>query len=236
MTGDTPEAPIRPAATVVLVRRGRQGPEVLLLERNRHSTFVAGAHVFPGGGLDAADQLPEIRQLCTAATASSDSQALAYRVAAIRESFEEAGVLLARTSAGSVLESGIIGLAGELERYRDALLQGQTSLQEICRQQAWQLDTASLHYYSRWITPPGQIRRYDTRFFVCEAPPGQEGRACQRETVAHTWLTPGRAIDRWRKNEISLVFPTAVTLQELADLDSVEAILATARTRQSEEV
>jgi len=234
---DDTDVPIRPAATLILARQSRHGPEVLLLERHRRSAFVAGAHVFPGGALDPADHAPELHRLCTDENTSptpGDSEALAYRVAAIRESFEEAGVLLARTAGNTLLQPGAGVPAEQLQRYREALLQSRLDLSRICREQAWQLDTASLYYYSRWVTPPGQSRRYDTRFFVCEAPPGQEGLACQRETVDQLWLTPGQAIDRWRREDISLVFPTAFTLQELADFDSVDAVLEMARHRPPE--
>lgn len=232
MSGDVEDVPVRPAATLVLVREGRSGPEVLLLERTRHSAFVAGAHVFPGGALDPADDHPEIRPLCLppdpATFARNPPDDLAWRVAAIRESFEEAGILLARTDSGHPPQPP----GAELEHCRESLLGGHTTLAEICRQRTWQLDTGGLHYYSRWVTPPGQTRRYDTRFFITEAPPGQEGRACQRETVAHRWLRPAEAIDRWHSRDISLVFPTAVTLQELAEFDSASTLLEMARKRQ----
>lgn len=234
MSGAVEDVPVRPAATLVLVREGRKGPEVLLLERTRHSAFVAGAHVFPGGALDPADDHPEIRSLCLPPSpdtlACNPPDDLAWRVAAIRESFEEAGILLARTAPGNLPQPP----GAELEHWREALLSGRTTLTEICRQRGWQLDTGGLHYYSRWVTPPGQSRRYDTRFFITEAPPGQEGRACQRETVARNWLRPAEAIDRWHSRDISLVFPTAVTLQELADFDSASALLKMARKRQAD--
>jgi len=238
ITQEDTDVPIRPAATLILARQGRRGPEVLLLERHRRSAFVAGAHVFPGGALDPADHAAELHRLCTSPNTSSpapgDSEALAYRVAAIRESFEEAGVLLARTAGNALLQPGAGVPAEQLQRYREALLQGQLDMSRICHQQAWRLDTASLYYYSRWVTPPGQNRRYDTRFFVCEAPPGQEGLACQRETVGQLWLTPAQAIDLWRREDIALVLPTAITLQELADFDSVDALLEMARHRPPE--
>ena len=228
MTGDDPEVPIRPAATLILARDSPRGPQVLMLERHPRSVFVGGAHVFPGGAVDALDYDPAVHRLCTA----SKARDLAWRVAAVRECFEEAGVLMACQSGGARVWGET---PQSLESQRRQLMAGDLDLSGLCHQQQLQLNTGDMHYYSRWVTPPGPPRRYDTRFYFAEAPAGQQATACQQETVSHCWIRPAGALDRWHQQQISLVLPTVVTLQELADFDSVHSLLAHCRLRAEQQ-
>jgi 8-oxo-dGTP pyrophosphatase MutT (NUDIX family) len=194
-----------PAATVTLVRDGEDGLEVLLLQRNHQSGFVPGHHVFPGGALDGNDESPAIAALChglddgkASAALGLASGALAYWVAAIREAFEEAGLLLAYDADGGML--GIDGSPG-CERFREhrrAVDEGARPFADVLREERLRLATDRLVYFSHWITPIGRSRRYDTRFFVAQAPLAQEALCDQRETIGHVWIAPAAALAGYR--------------------------------------
>src|ERR1700722_416737 len=175
---------IRPAATVMLVRdapvsSGGTSLEVLMVRRNLRSDFVGGAYVFPGGAVDPLDGGPEAEAMCagrTDAGASAllgfESGGLAYWVAVVRETFEEAGILLARREGGPELLAG----DDEVERFvteRAAVNAGTRRFLDLCRDENLRLTVGDIHYFAHWITPRGAPRRYDTRFFVAAAPPGQ---------------------------------------------------------------
>jgi 8-oxo-dGTP pyrophosphatase MutT (NUDIX family) len=215
---------VRPAATVMLVRDTPDDRvEVLLLQRHPDLVFVAGAHVFPGGAVDPADS--------TAASASvaiglDDERAsglldvpaggLAYWVAAVRETFEEAGLLLATT-----LDGGDPWLdpqrAARLHDARPDVEAGRVTLAELCRREGLRLELGPLRSFGRWITPLGAPRRYDTRFFVAPAPRRPEVRVDEREAVAAEWVEPEAALDRFRAGEIDLILPTERSLAALAE-------------------
>jgi 8-oxo-dGTP pyrophosphatase MutT (NUDIX family) len=233
MTGKAEVTPL-PAATIALVRDARDGLEVLLLQRNFQSGFMPGVHVFPGGGLDPGDESGEAHQRSAGPADPEASRmlgiergGLAYFIAAIRESFEEAGVLLAYGDSG-----GIVDLHGDAaERYRShrrSLNQGHSDLGEIARAENLRLATDQLVYFSHWITPVGAPRRYDTRFFFAIAPQHQEAEHDNREAIAHTWLRPAEALDRYRREELKLRTPTIKTLElfsQFAGIDSLTAAL-----------
>lgn len=211
----------KPAATAVLMRDGASGPEVLLLRRHRSSGFVPGAYVFPGGRVDAADHEVEWKGL-------ADPPA-EYWIAAVREVFEETGVLLARTHAG-----GFCGDASsdrELEACREQLMQEQTTLGQVLEQRGLQLDASALAYIAHWITPVPEPRRYDTRFFLARLPAGTVIRADAREMTDAVWLTPVDALGRFEAGRLPMVFPTVKTLQLLQVYGSVEEALATFRAQ-----
>lgn len=193
-----PAAP-RPAATVVIVRDGAHGMEVLLLRRaERSNDRSSGAFVFPGGTLDAADRaLHDLVRGLDDATASARLRVAAggldYYVAAIRECFEEAGLLFACDAHGAP-----VALAGsasdELAALRSALRHGQTSLRQVCERHGWLLAADQLAYHSHWLTPPGLPKRFDTRFFVALAPAAQEVAVDRSETLEHRWIHPADAL------------------------------------------
>ncbi|MEM9714441.1 MAG: hypothetical protein AAGA17_19620, partial [Actinomycetota bacterium] len=172
------EVQVRDAATVMLVRDGDDGLEVFMLRRNLDSAFVAGAYVFPGGAVDPEDaDDPLLDELCVGRTDPDASRSLgvergglAYWVAAIRESFEEAGVLLAHTPGGEFVSFAESDVEERFADHRVAVDAGRVRLAEVCRAEGLTLAVAELHYFSHWITPKGPPRRYDTRFFVCRAP------------------------------------------------------------------
>ena len=229
-----------PSATVTLVRDTAAGVEVLMMQRNLQSVFVPGMYVFPGGALDAADGAPELNALCSG---MADSQAsntlgiptggLAYWTAAIRESFEEAGLLIGYDETAGLVALDTPDLAERYRQHRHALNQGTRGLLEILRAERLTLAVDQLVYFSHWITPVSAPRRYDTRFFVAAAPPAQSPLHDNHETISHVWVRPATALDRHRKNDFKMRFPTTRTLEEFAAYDSVGALMAAMRAKRN---
>ena len=212
---DSAPAPARPAATVVLLRPGTSGPEVLLTLRPDSMTFGAGLHVFPGGRVEAADSDPRI----LARTDGGD----AHRVAAIRELFEEAGVLLAIRSAGAQLEAAD-PLTAALTALRTALAAGELDLATILERHDLRLPAGELVEIAHWQTPRAYPRRFDARFFTVALPPGATLDLDPREVAGHAWLTPAAALARMAAGEIRLWPPTSTTLQRLERTTDIGAI------------
>lgn len=235
-----PAVEIRPAATLMLIRDGADGMEVLMLRRHPDAVFAADAWVFPGGAVDASDgDLPGNAVLgATDSDASTaigvPSGGLAYLVAAVRECFEEAGVLLARHAGGDALDITSDLDTTRFARHRRDLLAGRRSLAQMLDAEALVLDLTGVFYVSHWITPPGPPRRFDTRFFVAPAPPGQAATHDTAETVESVWTTPARALERWAAGEIHLVFPTIKNLEALTRFPSSAGLLAAARAESTE--
>jgi recombination protein RecT len=212
----------RPAATVMLVRdRVDGGIEVYLARRSGRSAFVPDVYVFPGGGLDAEDASPRaIARLDRLDGAVPP----AFAVAAIRELFEEAGILLAREADGGPPE------AAALEAARESLTAG-APFADVVETAGWTLLASSLAYYSNWITPPGLARRFDARFFAARVPEGQTAAVDAVEMHDGLWLDPADAVARSERGELALIFPTRKHIERLATFGSVDALLAHARGR-----
>ena len=211
MSGTKPEA----AATLLLVRDSDFGLEVFMVQRPSRGAFP-GLHVFTGGKVDVQDA--ELVRLIpyigvTEAQAQRDLAsplALHYYLAAIRECFEEAGVLL-----GSI-EQGLIGAALTRELH---LMRGR-DFGSLCTEMGVSLEFGELHYFSHWITPDVAPRRFDTRFFVARMPAGQSAIHAEGETVGGEWVQPRRALERGETGEWALIMPTIVSLQSLANYRS----------------
>jgi 8-oxo-dGTP pyrophosphatase MutT (NUDIX family) len=206
------DIPIRPAATVLLVRDRHDGLEVFMLQRNLRSAFVPGVYLFPGGGLDPAD-------------GEGDG---AYRIAAIRECFEEAGVLLAYGRDGQILRLARDDIARRFEGHRAAMNAGHLGFHEMCDREGLTPATGALVPFGHWVTPPGAPRRYDTRFFITEAPPQQTPFHDDVETIAHAWIRPTDALARFERKEIELIYPTEMSLRAMASFDDAGDLLAAA--------
>ncbi|MEI7887067.1 MAG: NUDIX hydrolase [Actinomycetes bacterium] len=223
---------VRDAATVMLLRDGPDGVEVCMLQRNLQSDYVGGAYVFPGGGVDPQDAGEDLAGMFlgrTDAAASRvldvDQGGLAFWVAAIRESFEEAGLLLAETMAGERISFADPQVAARFEVHRRDVDSGRRRLAEICLQERLRLEVGNIHYFSRWVTPPGAPRRYDTRFFVAAAPEGQVALHDDAEVIATRWVTPEAALADQEAGRITMIFPTIRTMIALAKFDSAAQVL-----------
>ena len=228
--------PVRPAATVMLLRDGADGLEVFMLQRTLTAAFARGQYVFPGGKVDDADHGEAFEPICDGlddATASArmgiDHGGLAWLVAAIRECFEEAGVLLARSVDGD----HVVRFDGEVveARFNTARHQihdGTLSLAALCTSERLLLLTDRIHLVDHWITPMGERRRFDTRFFVALAPEAQEPLHDDAETIASLWVRPADAIRMWKDGELQMFPPTVVSLEFLSPHATAEAALAAA--------
>jgi 8-oxo-dGTP pyrophosphatase MutT (NUDIX family) len=231
----------RPAATIVLMRLGAAGLEVLLLERARSAGFVPGAWVFPGGRVDSDDAKPELLARLTGLTNEQASRrlglaeqaeppALAYYVAAIREAFEETGLLVGVGSKGEPASGA--GRDQEVRRLRSALLADEDVFPTVLDSLGMRMDCASVEYVAHWITPVIEPRRYDTRFFAAAVPAGVEALPNEREVTRALWLTPAEALRRNLAGELPMVFPTIRTLNALLGFATPREALSAFRERK----
>lgn len=238
--GDAPfdpqAVPVRPAATVMLVRDGADGLEVFMLRRTLNAAFAGGMYVFPGGRVDDADHGADLEPICDGLDDGPASEilqisqgGLAYWVAAIRECFEEAGVLLARpTAATEALRFDTPESVARFAEHRDRLNTRERSFIEICETEDLQLITDAIHYVSHWITPVGEVRRFDTRFFLARAPQAQEPLHDNGETIESLWVQPAVALERFRAGELAMIPPTIANLEFLLPHATADAALAAA--------
>lgn len=246
MPGQRPVVP-RPAATVIVLRDGPDGtPEVFMVRRDPNSRFAADAYVFPGGALQPEDCLPggippvsgltredaHRRMTERGSDAPTDAaESLGLHVAAVRELFEEAGILLARHADG---RGGAV-LAPEtcdvLAGVRASVQQGSRSLVEIVTELGLEFVPEDLVYFSHWITPEGSPRRFDTRFFTIEDQLGQTASHCGIETVDGAWIAPAEALRRFEAGTMTLVSVTVDHLRVLSAYRSTAELLAFARAK-----
>ncbi len=238
MALDPTQVQMRDAATVMLVRDTGDGMEVFMLRRNLNSDFVGGAYVFPGGAVDEADRHADLERICQGRSDEAASEqlgiahgGLAYWVAAIRESFEEAGVLLAVPEGDHhVISFADPDTAARFVEHRRVVDAGEKRLIEICELERLRLDVDRIHYFSHWITPVGPPRRYDTRFFVAAAPAEQVPLHDDRETIANLWVRPLDALERHRRGELDLIFPTIKNLEAIGPFERSADLLAHAQS------
>lgn len=237
----TPIVP-RPAATVILARNVSDGIEVFMMERTTAVEFAKGMHVFPGGALDPSDHHAEMASLCCGLDDQRASQmlgieqgGLAYWIAAIRECFEESGLLLGYRETGQLLSLSPEE-ASRLAALRIEMAKNNVSFLNILQREAVTAATDSIAYYSHWVTQAGRPRRYDTRFFVAQAPEGQTALQDDHETVGQLWVRPEHAIEMHRTGALSMMFPTVKTLESLTPFKSVEELMAYARKPRAKQV
>lgn len=242
-----PAEPVRPrpAATIVLLRDGEtsgrgEGMEVLLMRRNRKAGFVPGAYVFPGGRVDAADAeagaLARLDGLTPEQAAArldlvgAEPPAIAYYLAALREAFEETGILVAHHTDGSAP-------ATAAEKTRVDVVRGELMDDRIDFGQALEyldcrIDGASVAYLAHWITPLPEPRRYDTRFFAARVRDGATPIVDRREMTDAVWLSPTAALERNREGALPMVFPTIKTLETLARWNDADDAVAALHQRR----
>jgi 8-oxo-dGTP pyrophosphatase MutT (NUDIX family) len=227
---------VRPAATVRLGRDRDGGLDVNRVESTHSAAFARSQYVIPGGRVDEADHGDDFEPVCDAlddATASGrlgvDHGGLAWYVAAIRECFEEAGVLLARRhDSEAPVDFADPGVAARFNAARHRVHDGEESLVELCVAEDLLLLPARLQFVAHWLTPVGEARRFDTRFFIAEAPPSQEPLHDDAETIASIWVRPADALARRKARELQMFPPTVASLRMLAEHATVADALSAA--------
>ncbi|MEQ9544466.1 MAG: MBL fold metallo-hydrolase [Marinobacter sp.] len=225
---------IRPAATLVLTRDTSEGLQVLLLQRTWDAVFMPGYFVFPGGAVDEQEPLGREHAVGPAdteisQTMSVDEGGADYMLAAVRECFEEAGVLLAVNEHGQPL-----GSDHPAHGDREAVFRGDMSLADLCRKHRLSIPLDRLAYLGHWVTPPGPPRRFDTRFFVTVAPEGQIASHDGVETIDHLWISPAAALEEHRNGQHLLGLPTIRTLRVLSSFNTTEGLMRYAHANPPE--
>ena len=225
---------LRDAATVLLVRDGTDGLEIYLLRRTRNMPFAGGMTAYPGGGVDPRDSETQLAWVGPPPAdwagwfRTTESLARALVCAAVRETFEEAGVLLAGPADGPVLSD--VDTA-EWESVRQALLAREVSLAQALSAQGLAIRADLLRPWAHWITPEPEPRRYDTRFFVAAVPAGQQARHVTGEADEASWLRPADALAEHEARTRTMLPPTLLTLADLAPHSTVDSALAGAPPR-----
>jgi 8-oxo-dGTP pyrophosphatase MutT (NUDIX family) len=220
----------RQASTVLLLRDGATGLEVYVLRRTRGMPFAGGMTAYPGGGVDPRDADIEIGWVgpspaqWAAAFGCDEPMARELVCAAVRETFEEAGVLLAGDPAGGAVVPDVSG--DDWEQQRQALLSRELSLSELLAGRGLALRSDLLRPFAHWITPPAEPRRYDTKFFAAALPVGQEARHVSGEADEAEWLTPSAALAEMWAGMRPMLPPTIHTLSQLESFPDVAAALA----------
>ena len=232
---DAAAVPLRDAATLMLVRDGETGLEVFMMRRTLSAAFVAGFYVFPGGAVDTADRDESLAVHVVGRNDRDASRALGIEsgglaswVAALRECFEEAGVLLAVDADGSPIGFDDPDVARRYLGHRAALHRGELTLADLCSSEGIRLAADRLYYVSHWITPVGEPRRFDTRFFLAATPLNQEPLHDDNETIASLWVNPAEALAMHHRGDLQLIAPTIRNLQFLVPHVKAADVLAAA--------
>jgi 8-oxo-dGTP pyrophosphatase MutT (NUDIX family) len=242
---------LRLAACVILAREAPSGVEIYMLRRSARSAFAPDAFVFPGGtldpsdaggaakartlGLDAARIGAEFRarippELPSTQAPIDGETAGTLKIAALRELFEEAGVLFARGAGGEPVAATRL-LAPAIDAGRDGVRGGRSTFAAFLESHDWFADAGALTLFSHWITPSGEPRRYDTHFFLAVAPAGQAAVADADETHDGLWISPHEALVRYREGTFHLVYPTIKHLERLAPFATIESVRAFAASK-----
>ena len=199
----------------------RRGIELFMLRRNSRSAFMPDVFVFPGGRVETGDGSAEARRRLIGGAAAPNAVDAAYVYAAARETFEECGLLFAAAPVD----------ARELAAARARLCGGSQTFIDVLDQLRVRIDAGALRYFSRWITPAGEARRFDTRFFVARAPRAQVALADASETHDGVWIAPRDALARSAAGTFALILPTIKHLERVSAFDSVDALLTYAASK-----
>lgn len=241
-----PPAKPLPAATVVPLRAGPRdrGLEILLLRRTRSAGFVPGAYVFPGGRVDKEDASPallaRVRGLSPERAAArlelpdGEPPAIAYYLAAVREAFEETGILVAADARGEPAPCAVSSATAA--RLRQELLDGKRTFAQVLETLDLTIAGDALEYIAHWITPEAEPRRYDTRFFAAVVLRDREVSLHRPELVDAVWCSPAEALERHNRGELPMIFPTLRTVDSLAPYGSPGEVLAAFRKVRVPEV
>jgi 8-oxo-dGTP pyrophosphatase MutT (NUDIX family) len=232
------------SATVILTRESSQGQfKVFLMRRHRDQDFMGGAFVFPGGRLDEGDCDPSLGSFtggftgaeakrCLQASDLTEEKALGLFFAALRETFEESGVLLAYDESGHVIDLAEGEKAGRFAGYRLRIHDQSLSLSELAKKERLTFALDLLTPYAHWITPDIESKRFSTRFFLARQPPEQLPFHDTVEMTKSQWITPSAAMEQQRDGRILLMPPTLKTLEELNEFDSLDDLFETVRLRK----
>jgi 8-oxo-dGTP pyrophosphatase MutT (NUDIX family) len=234
------------AAAVVLIRPcpksgSAEGPiEVYLTQRPDSMAFAGGNFVFPGGKLERSDYTTDNLTLVRGMEAEqaarilgdgeSPERAMGFFLAAIRELFEEAGILLCTTPGCDLADLTPLEVQARLADGREDVHQRKRTLASLMQELGLRYEPAALHYLTRWITPVFFPMRYDARYFLCQVPEGQVPVACRYEVTGARWVQPGEALGRWRAGEFKMRAPTANTLIQLAKYPTCKSVMSAARS------
>lgn len=226
-----------PAASVLLIRPGGPGAgplEVFLIRRARAMKFLGGYYAFPGGKVDPADRSAEAHRRTHGLSPEAAQQAIgdpadevpaiAYWIAAVREVFEETGLLLARDAAARPVAADAPEVAARLEDHRRALVRGDRSFPAILATEGWWADLGPLRYLSHFVTPPASPIRFSARFFLCPVPTGPGPRPIAEELAEGFWVDPAEAHRRFRQGEWRMAEPAEYGTQYLAQFESLESL------------
>lgn len=239
---DPKQVPIQPAATVMLVD-DRPDLQVFMMERHADTVFGGGMWVFPGGRVDQEDH-PEAFQAISIHRSDEeasrlmnlDSGGLAYYVAAIREAFEEAGILLALDrNTHEPLDLTNAATAARFKAHQDDINDSNRNFIEIMKEENLILDAGEMHYIARWVTPTGPPRRFDARFFITRSPRWQTPIHDERELVHSRWLSPHEILERSESGDMVLMSPTLRMVRSLVQFNSSDEVIAAASANQSDE-
>lgn len=226
--------PARQSSTVILARDGIKGVEVFMLERHLDSGVFGGAYVFPGGTVDERDCDPALADVIDGVPSNAAElfdapleRAIGFLVCAIRETFEEAGVLFARDAEGRFVSPAT---EQRFVAARRALAADELTPLELARREGIRYAADALGYHARWITPENAYRRYDVRFFVATMPEHQAPAHDDVETTASVWVRPADALARARAGELAIIFPTRKIIETIIGFGSAEELLRARRT------
>ncbi len=215
-------APARLSSTILLLRGG-EDVEVLMVARAYEIDFASGAYVFPGGKVSDDDRQPAWKDY---SDGNFDGDELAVRVGGVREVFEESGILLARPRTSAHGTHVGQDVCDRLASHRASVDRGEESFLELMKANDLIVCLDDLVPYAHWITPEMMPKRFDTRFFAVETPEGQHAVHDGHETTAAVWVKPGEILQRGRDGKATIIFPTRLNLEKLEDLGSIDAVKA----------
>jgi 8-oxo-dGTP pyrophosphatase MutT (NUDIX family) len=231
------------AATVILIRPSKDGDwEIFLARRHQKQTFMAGAYVFPGGQLEETDNNPQLKNYIKTAdvfdpcrllqdSSLPGEKALGFFIAAIRETFEEAGILLGGKTTGNFVSFHDEKVLKRFNDYRHQLNASQITLAEIAQKEKISFFPDALIPYAHWITPEFEKKRFSTRFFLAKLPPNQTPVADAIELTKSLWVTPQEALEMHREQKIILMPPTFKTIEELSAFRDIDELFSAAKTK-----
>ncbi len=231
------------AATVILLKdKEPEGFEVFLLKRHEKSSFMGGNFVYPGGRVDRKDGLSEISSFSKGITSDdaqrilgevfSPEESFAHWIAAVRELFEEAGILLAYDQKGNLLRLEDQNEQQRFLEYRGLLQKAEIDICELAKKENLSLALDQLRYYAHWITPEARLERFDTYFFVARHPSGQEASHDRKETTAGIWMAPREALEENLRGGTVLSPPTLKTLEDLSRFKTIDDVFASLRNSE----